>query len=131
MPFLEYKNNEEKIKEIFKKELTESIKTNNSGIIAKADSLGSLEALLLLLRQKNIPVLKAGIGNVNKTDFSSAKANLEINELDAIIIGFIVRGIIVIQNVIVVFIPDTFTESVREGLSECVVIQDYTRNKGK
>jgi translation initiation factor 5B len=88
MPFLSYKENKEKVKEIFKKELTETIKTQNNGIIAKADSLGSLEALLVLLRQANIPVLKAGIGNINKNDFSSAKANLEINELDAIILGF-------------------------------------------
>ncbi len=88
MPFLAYKGEKEKIKEIFKKELTESIKTDNHGIIAKADSLGSLEALLVLLKQSNIPVLKAGIGNINKADFSSAKANLEIDELDAIILGF-------------------------------------------
>ena len=62
--------------------------TSKKGIIAKADSLGSLEALLVLLKQSNIPVLKAGIGNINKTDFSNAKANLELDELDAIILGF-------------------------------------------
>ena len=88
MPFLAYKGDREKIKEVFKKELTENIKTDKKGIIAKADSLGSLEALLVLLRQSNIPVLKAGIGDINKTDFSNAKANLEIDELDAIILGF-------------------------------------------
>jgi len=88
MPFLAYSKNEEKLKEIFKKEITETIKTDKKGIIAKADSLGSLEALLVLLRQSNVPVLKAGIGNINKTDFSNAKANLEIDELDAIILGF-------------------------------------------
>ncbi|NMB67094.1 translation initiation factor IF-2 [Candidatus Woesearchaeota archaeon] len=89
MPFLSYeKGKEEEIKEIFKKELTETITTENKGIIAKADSLGSLEALLVLLKQKNIPVLKAGIGDINKNDFSSAKANLEIDPFDAIILGF-------------------------------------------
>lgn len=88
MPFLAYKGDKEKIKEIFKKELTENIKTDKKGIIAKADSLGSLEALLVLLKQNNIPVLKAGIGNINKNDFSNAKANLEIDEMDAIILGF-------------------------------------------
>lgn len=88
MPFLAYKGDKEKIKNIFKRELTENIKTDKKGIIAKADSLGSLEALLVLLKQANVPVLKAGIGNINKTDFSSAKANLEIDELDAIIVGF-------------------------------------------
>ena len=88
MPFLAYRGDRERIKGIFKKELTENIQTSKKGIIAKADSLGSLEALLVLLRQSNIPVLKAGIGNINKTDFSSAKANLEIDELDSIIAGF-------------------------------------------
>ncbi len=88
MPFVLYKENKEEIKKIFKKEISENIKTENQGIIAKADSLGSLEALLLLLKQNNIPVVKAGIGNINKADIISAKANLEINELDAVIVGF-------------------------------------------
>lgn len=88
MPFLAYKNNLAEIKEIFKKEISENIKTDKQGIIAKADSLGSLEALLVLLKQGNIPVLKAGIGNINKADIVCAKANLEINELDAVIAGF-------------------------------------------
>jgi len=93
MPFLIYKNgkgNKEKIREIFKKEISETISSSlkKQGIIAKADSLGSLEALLVLLSQNNIPVVKAGIGNINKTDIISTKANLEINELDAVIVGF-------------------------------------------
>ncbi len=88
MPFLAYKNNTEEIRAIFKKEISENIKTDKTGIIAKADSLGSLEALLVLLRQANIPVLKAGIGSINKADVVSAKANFEIDELDAIIAGF-------------------------------------------
>jgi len=90
MPFVSYTGSREKIKETFKKEISESISSGlkKQGIIVKADSLGSLEALLLILKQNNIPVVKAGIGNINKTDITSAKANLEINELDAIIIGF-------------------------------------------
>jgi len=88
MPFEIFNNNLEEIKEKFKKEISENIKTQKQGIIAKADSLGSLEALLVLLKQSNIPVVKAGIGKINKTDLISAKANLDINELNAIIIGF-------------------------------------------
>ena len=49
MPFEIYKNNLDEIKEKFKKEISENIKTQKQGIIAKADSLGSLEALLVLL----------------------------------------------------------------------------------
>ncbi len=88
MPFTTFKGNEEGIQNLFKKELSESIKTDKSGIIAKADSLGSLEALLKLLKESNIPVLKASIGKINKSDIASAKANKEINELDSIIVGF-------------------------------------------
>jgi translation initiation factor 5B len=88
MPFEIFKNNKKEITEKFKKEISENIQIQKQGIIAKADSLGSLEALLTLLKQENIPVVKAGIGNINKTDLISAKANLDINELDAIIIGF-------------------------------------------
>ena len=88
MPFVKFKNNLEEIREKFKKEISESIKTDKKGIIAKADSLGSLEALLVLLKQNNISVVKAVIGKINKPDAISAKANLEIDELDSIIVGF-------------------------------------------
>jgi len=88
MPFMLYKNNLEEIKSIFKKEISENIKIDKQGIIAKADSLGSLEALLVLLKQHNIPVLKAGIGIIGKSDLVCGKANAEINELDCVIAGF-------------------------------------------
>ena len=90
MPFEIYKNNLQELKEKFKKQLSESVNSllEKQGIIAKADSLGSLEALLFLLKQNNIPVLKAGIGSIKKTDIVSAKANIEINELNAVILGF-------------------------------------------
>ncbi len=91
MPFVKFKNNLKEISEQFKKELGESIKTEKFGIIAKADSLGSLEALLVLLGQNNINVVRAGIGDINKIDAINAKANLEINELDSVIVGFNVK----------------------------------------
>ncbi len=88
MPFVVFKGDKEKIKDMFKKEISENIKTEKKGIITKADSLGSLEALLTLLKENHIPVVKAGIGSIDKTDIISAKANLEINELDAVVAGF-------------------------------------------
>jgi len=88
MPFMVYQENKTEIEKEFKKEISENIKTDKSGIIAKADSLGSLEALLTLLKQNRVNVVKAGIGPISKADIISAKANLEINELDAIIVGF-------------------------------------------
>lgn len=90
MPFQTFQNLEEleKIKKEFKKEIAENIHLDKEGIIAKADSLGSLEALLLLLRQENIKIRKAGIGRITKSDIISAQANLETNPLHAIILGF-------------------------------------------
>jgi len=104
MPFQIYKNNKEEIEKIFRRQISESIKTDSRGIVAKADSLGSLEALLTILRQENIPVLKAGIGNINKSDITNAKANLKINEIDAMIVGF---------NVSV----DSEAEEIKNGIS--------------
>ena len=91
MPFQIYKNNREEIEKLFRQQISESIKTDSRGIVAKADSLGSLEALLTILSQENIPVVKAGIGNISKSDVVSAKANLEISEIDAMIVGFNVQ----------------------------------------
>jgi translation initiation factor 5B len=128
MPFLAYKNNLEEIKEIFKKEISENIKTDKKGIIAKADSLGSLEALLVLLKQSNIPVLKAGIGEINKADIVCAKANFEIDELDAIIAGFNVEieedakeikgNVKIITNEVIYELIDKLVEFRKEKINE-------------
>src|SRR3989344_3185066 len=90
MPFQILKDNIEKIEKEFKKQL-EEIKTDKQGIIIKADSLGSLEALLLMLRQNRIKVLKASIGNINKQDIALAKTNLNENPVNAVILGFNVK----------------------------------------
>ncbi len=120
MPFVAYKGNKEEIEKVFKQEISENIQTQKQGIIAKADSLGSLEALLVLLKQNNVPVVKATIGNINKTDIISAKANLEINELDALIAGFnvsineeakeIQKGIKIFTNDVIYKLIDNITE---------------------
>lgn len=90
MPFEVYENNDEEIQKKFKEEISENINSflSKQGVIAKADSLGSLEALLYLLKENNIPVVKAGIGDISKTDVISAKANIDINEVDSIVVGF-------------------------------------------
>jgi translation initiation factor 5B len=85
MPFQVVKNNLEEIKEEFSKEIGEEIQLDDEGILVKADSLGSLEALLVLLREHNIPVLKAGIGPITKKDLYTANA---MPDEDRIIVGF-------------------------------------------
>jgi len=92
MPFQKLNDNLAEITREFKKEISKAIETDKQGIIIKADSLGSLEALITLLRQANIKIVKASIGDITKTDIISAKANLDINPLDAIIVGFNVKA---------------------------------------
>lgn len=87
MPFRVLKD-ETKIEEIkaeFRNDLLEEIKTDDRGIVVKAESLGSLEALLVLLRQKQIQVVKAGIGNISKKDLYVAGS---LPEEDRVILGF-------------------------------------------
>ncbi len=88
MPFQVFNNNLNKVKEEFKKEIVEKVQLDKEGIIIKADSLGTLEALILLLRQENVNIVKAGISSVNKSDLISAEANLEINPENAVILAF-------------------------------------------
>lgn len=87
MPFKVIRPNEdfEKIKSEFRDELSQEIQTDEQGIVVKADSLGSLEALMILLKQKQIRVTKAGIGNITKKDLYIASS---LPEQDQIILGF-------------------------------------------
>jgi len=87
MPFTIFKNNLKEIREEFKKEVN-TFETDEKGIIIKADSLGSLEALTTLLKQEHISIVSAGIGKINKKDLIKARTNLETDKLNAIIIGF-------------------------------------------
>ncbi|MBR9677181.1 translation initiation factor IF-2 [Candidatus Woesearchaeota archaeon] len=64
------------------------IETDTKGIIVKADSLGSLEALITLLKDKNIDIRKASVGNITKKDFIDAQSNYEDDPLIAVILGF-------------------------------------------
>jgi translation initiation factor 5B len=88
MPFQIYRGDIEEVEKEFKKEIGEAIKTDTEGIVIKADSLGSLEALMILLRQNNISILKAGIGPINKKDINEAKANKEVNQVYSVVLGF-------------------------------------------
>ena len=93
MPFASYGGDRKQIASEFKKEISEAFDSmlSNQGIIAKADSFGGLEALLILLKESGIPVVKAGVGDISKSDIISAKASQKINEVDAAIAGFNVK----------------------------------------
>lgn len=67
------------------------IETDKDGIIIKADTLGGLEALITLLREKDIPIRKADVGDISKKDIIEAQSNFEKNPMNAVILGFNVK----------------------------------------
>ncbi|MBS3106712.1 translation initiation factor IF-2 [Candidatus Woesearchaeota archaeon] len=88
MPLVSAKDIERAKEEVQKSVEEVLMETNDEGIVLKADSLGSLEALLKLLKEAGIPVKAAGIGPVGKKDIADAAANLEKEPLHAIVLGF-------------------------------------------
>ena len=48
------------------------IETKTNGVVLKVDTLGSLEALVDMIKEKNIPIQKADIGDVTKIDVIDA-----------------------------------------------------------
>ncbi|MFH1289800.1 MAG: hypothetical protein ABIH92_00150, partial [Nanoarchaeota archaeon] len=88
MPFQKISGDLEGVKSLFKKELSGAVKLDSKGIIAKADSLGSLEALMTLLRQAGIEIVRAGIGSVSKSDIISAQASAEQDVLNGVVVAF-------------------------------------------
>lgn len=81
--------NVEKAKEEVQKEIEEvTLHTDANGVVIKADSLGSLEALMVLLREKKIPVGSASIGNITRKDLANAETQYAKDPLFGIILGF-------------------------------------------
>lgn len=82
----------EKLKKEIQAEIQEVlIETDKSGIIIKAESLGSLEALIFLLKEANIKIKRASIGEINKKDIIDALSDK--NELNHLVLGFNVNNV--------------------------------------
>ena len=67
------------------------ISTGKVGVVVKADTLGSLEALSKELGEKNIPIRKADVGNVSKTDVMEALSVREEEPKYGVVLGFNVK----------------------------------------
>ncbi|MFC1742071.1 translation initiation factor IF-2 [Nanoarchaeota archaeon] len=64
------------------------IETEKEGIIIKADTIGSLEAIINLMKDKHISIRKATVGEISKKDIIDAESNLEKTPLNAVILSF-------------------------------------------
>lgn len=93
MPILSTKKKEhiDDLKKQVKSEVDEVlIEKDSSGIIVKADTLGGLEALVAMLRKRDIKVMKANIGDITKKDLMEAQSNID-DPINSIVVGFNVK----------------------------------------
>ncbi len=81
--------NEKELKKRVEKEL-EAIRFDkeNVGVIVRADTLGSLEAILGMLKKMEIPVRKADIGSVTKADLMEAESIAKENPEHGVVMAF-------------------------------------------
>jgi translation initiation factor 5B len=81
------------------------IVTNVEGIIVKADTLGSLEAIADILKQNSIPIRLADVGDISKRDVVESSVVKEHEPLYGAVLGFNVR-----------ILPDAEEEAAAKGV---------------
>ena len=65
-----------------------TISTEDEGILVKADTLGSLEAIVKLLKELDIPIREADIGDISRRDIINSSIALNENDAHGAIIAF-------------------------------------------
>ncbi|MCS7145160.1 MAG: translation initiation factor IF-2 [Nitrososphaerota archaeon] len=83
---------DENLDEIFEKLRSEVeefvLRTDKLGVIVKADTLGTLEAMVNYLREKGIPIRAADIGDISKRDVMESSAVKLREEFLGVILAF-------------------------------------------
>jgi translation initiation factor 5B len=67
------------------------INSDVNGIILKADTLGSLEAIVEMLKSRNIPIKRADIGPISHRDVVEASAVRKTDRYHGVVLGFGVK----------------------------------------
>ncbi len=82
----------ETVKEEMLKEIEDiKIDTEEAGVMVKADTLGSLEALVNLLRGMDIPIRAADIGDLSRRDVVDANIVQKEDPMHGVIIAFNIK----------------------------------------
>ena len=89
---VEVANTEESLQRA-KEEISKELKSilfekDEEGVIIKADSVGAIEALIGLFKQINLPIKKAGIGQITKNDIVEAGLIKSKNKLLGVVFTF-------------------------------------------
>lgn len=119
----DFEKDKKELEKQFKDVLFES---KDEGVILKADSLGSAEALVKLLEDSDIKVKNAGVGKITHRDILAAKAVSESNKFYGTVLGFNVQildearegskntGVPIIWSNIIYKVLDQYEEWVKE-----------------
>lgn len=125
---------EDQVNEYYKKVKEEvetlRVKTDTKGVVVKADTLGTLEALVLTLKSKNIPVRIADVGPVSKRDVIEAAITRREIEEYGVILAFNVKvlpeareearksGVRIFENNVVYRLLEDYEEWVKKLVEE-------------
>ncbi|MDQ3887915.1 MAG: translation initiation factor IF-2 [Thermoproteota archaeon] len=99
-PIYVYNNRQRKSKEelddlksLVESEIKNAIVSNTqtSGVVLKCDTIGSLEAILDLLKKANVAIRMADIGNITRRDVVEAAAVRENDRYLGVLLGFNVK----------------------------------------
>ncbi|MEM0445300.1 MAG: translation initiation factor IF-2 [Nitrososphaerota archaeon] len=85
-------SDEERLEEIFERLRSEVgefvVRTDKVGVVVKADTLGTLEAIVNYLRERSIPIRTADIGALSKKDVMESAAVALKDEFLGVILAF-------------------------------------------
>ncbi len=90
MPIVVANKNVKEVAQEMQEEIEEvMMKTEKEGVVVKADTIGSLEAITGLLKNAGVPIKRVSIGDVSKKDIAEAKAEKDV--MKRVILGFNVK----------------------------------------
>jgi translation initiation factor 5B len=67
------------------------IESETNGIILKADALGSLEAIVEMLKRREVPIRRADIGPVTRREVIEASAVKKVDKYHGVVLAFSVK----------------------------------------
>jgi translation initiation factor 5B len=106
------------------------VRTENVGVVVKADTLGTLEAIVEALRRRNVPVRIADVGPVSRSDVVDAAVTARIDKYLGVILAFNVKvlpeaeeeaaatGVRIFQNNIIYRLIEDYEEWVKKTKAE-------------
>ena len=89
---LERKQDEDSLRQMVESEIKSAIiNTDSNGVILRCDTIGSIEAIMDLLKKANVNIRSADIGHITRRDVIEASAVREKDRYLGVVLGFNVK----------------------------------------